>query len=362
MHYDIYDIILNTLKNIFMINQQRVQLAFFLVLLGLSAFMTYIVYQPFLNVIILALVLAILLNPVYERVLKLFGGRSKVAASAVIFLTIVFILIPITLLSVQIFNQSKDIYVELQSGNVDYLQQAINAIEKPIHVQFPGFSLNVKGFLQQIVVWIGNNAANIISGTTNVLLGLLLVFIALFFFLKDGKKFLNYIVKLSPLDDVYDIKIFHRISIMISSVVRSVLFIAVIQAILVGIGFYLFGVPNATLWGTVTVVASLLPFIGTGLVVFPGVAYLLLTGNLVGAIELAIWGTLLVGLIDNLLAPFMYGKGARVHSLIILFAVLGGIYAFGPLGFLVGPMMVSFFIAILEIYREYMIPEKVKSV
>lgn len=337
-----------------MINQQRIQLAFLLMLLGLAAFMTYIVYQPFLNVIILALVLAILLNPIYERFLKLFGGRSKIAAGTVIILAIIFILVPLTLFSIQIFNQSKDVFFQLQSGRVDYVQQAINTIEAPIRVHFPEFSLNVNGYFQQVVGWISNNAANIISSTSNALLGLVLVFISLFFFLKDGKKFLNYIVKLSPLDDVCDIKIFHRIGTMISSVVRGVLFIAVVQAVLVGVGFYLFGVPNAALWGTVTVVASVLPFIGTALVVFPGVAYLLLTGNLLGAIELAIWGTFLVGLIDNLLMPVMYGKSAKVHPLIILFSVLGGIYAFGPLGFLVGPMIVSFFIAVLEIYREYM--------
>jgi predicted PurR-regulated permease PerM len=345
-----------------MTNQQRVQLAFFLVLLALAAFMTYVVYRPFLNVIVLALVLAILLYPIYERILKLFGGRSKTAAGVLIVLAVVFILTPMTLLLIQIFNQSRDIYFELQSGRVDYIQQAISAIEKPIQVHYPNFSLDVKGTLQQIVVWIGDNAANIISSTSNILLGLMLVFISLYFFLKDGKKFLNYMVKLSPLDDSYDNKILHRIGTMVSSVVRGVLFIAVVQAILVGVGFYLFGVPNATLWGTVTVVASLLPFIGTAIIVFPAVAYLLFTGNLIGAVELAIWGTLLVGLIDNLLMPVMYGKGSQVHPLIILFAVLGGIYAFGPLGFLVGPIMVSFFIAVLEIYREYMIPQKTNLV
>lgn len=344
-----------------MTNQHRIQLAFFLVLLGLAAVVTYVVYQPFLNVIILALVLAILLNPIYERVLGMLGGRSKIAAGILIVLAVIFILTPITLLSIQIFNQSKDLYVQLQSGQMNYLQQAVNAIEKPVQTYFPGFFLNARGLLEQITVWVGNNAAKIISSTSNALIGLLLVFISLFFFLKDGKKFLDYIIKLSPLDDADDIKIFHRISMMISSVVRGVLFVAIIQAILVGVGFYLFGVPNAALWGTVTVIASLLPFIGTGLVVIPAVAYLLLIGNLSGAVGLAIWGTLLVGLIDNLLIPVLYGKGIQVHPLVILFAVLGGIYAFGPLGFLVGPMAVSFSVAIIEIYREYMIPKKAEN-
>ena len=275
-----------------------------------------------------------------------------------IILTIVFILVPLTLLSFQIFNQSRDVYIKLQSNNVDYVQQVVNTIQRPIQAHIPEFSIDAKSYLQQTVAWIGNNAANIISGTTQALLGLMLVFISLFFFLKDGKKFLSYIVKLSPLDDSYDKKIFNRIGLMISSVVRGVLFIAIVQAVLVGVGFYFFGVPNATLWGTVTVFASLFPFVGVALVVFPGVAYLLVTGNLLGAIGLAIWGTLLIGLIDNLLMPVIYGKGSKVHPLIILFSVLGGLYVFGPLGFLVGPMIMSFFIAILEIYREYIIPNK----
>ena len=341
-----------------MIDKKRIQLIFFLTLLGISAVATFIVYQPFLNVIILAVVLAILLFPVYERILKICKGRSKTAATIVIVLALVFILTPIVLLSIQIFNQSRDVYVALQSNKVDYLQQAVNAIEQPLRAHFPGMSINVLSFVGQGVAWIGNNAANIVSSTTTALLGLLLVFISLFFFLKDGKKFLDYVVKLSPLEDVYDIKIFHRVSLMITSVVRGVLLIAVVQAVLVGIGFYIFGVPNATLWGTVTVVASLVPFVGTAVVVFPGVAFLLLQGNLGAAIGLAIWGTLLVGLIDNLFMPIMYGKSVKVHPLIILFAVLGGLYAFGPLGFLVGPMIVSFFIAILDIYREYLLGDK----
>ena len=93
-----------------MTNQQRVQLAFFLVLLGLAAFMTYVVYQPFLNVIVLALVLAILLDPIYERLLRFFKGRARVAATAVIVLAIIFILTPLAFLSIQIFNQSRDVY------------------------------------------------------------------------------------------------------------------------------------------------------------------------------------------------------------------------------------------------------------
>ena len=342
----------------YMINQQKIQLTFFVFLLGISAIMAYIVYRPFTNVVILALVLAILLFPVYEFILKIFGGRSKIAATVVILLTIIFIMTPLIFLSVQIFNQSRDVYVQLQNNDVHYLQKAIDAVEKPLQAYLPGFSVNIKSIVQQTVVWIGNNAANIVSSTTQVLLSALLVFISLFFFLKDGKKFLAYITKLSPLDDVYDIKIFNEVGTMMTSVVRGVLLIAFAQAILVGIGFYVFGVPNATLWATVTVIASLLPFIGTGLVVIPGVGYLLIQGNLAAALGLAIWGTMLVGLVDNLLLPFLYGKKVQVHSLIILFAVLGGIYAFGPLGFLIGPMVVSFFIAILDIYRDYMLGKK----
>jgi predicted PurR-regulated permease PerM len=120
----------------------------------------------------------------------------------------------------------------------------------------------------------------------------------------------------------------------------------------VGIGFGLFGIPNATLWGFLSALLAMVPGLGTGLVTLPAVVYLFAVGKMGAAVGLAIWGFAVVGLVDNFLAPYFYSKGIEIHQVVILFAVLGGIALFGPLGFIYGPVAVALFIALVSVYRD----------
>jgi predicted PurR-regulated permease PerM len=129
------------------------------------------------------------------------------------------------------------------------------------------------------------------------------------------------------------------------------LLIALTQGFVSGIGFAIFGVPSATLWGSMAAVGSLVPGVGTAIVIAPMVMYLLVTGSTVAAIGLAIWGIIAVGMVDNFLGPILVGRGVRIHALFILFAVIGGVQYFGPLGFILGPLVLSLLYALLDIHR-----------
>ena len=174
--------------------------------------------------------------------------------------------------------------------------------------------------------------------------------IAFYFFLKDGKKLKNYIVALSPLDDSDDELIVSRLKLAVSAAMKGNLLIGLIQGTLTGIGFAIFGVPNAVLWGSVAVIAAFLPGIGTSLVLAPAIIFLFVTGNTFGGVGLLIWGIIAVGLIDNLLGPRLVGRGMQLHPLAVFVAVLGGLSLFGPLGFLLGPLAVSVCLALVDIY------------
>jgi predicted PurR-regulated permease PerM len=178
--------------------------------------------------------------------------------------------------------------------------------------------------------------------------------------LKDGRRFVKSLIALSPLADKYDQQIFDRMTVAINSVLRGQLFVALIQGFLSGLGFYIFGVPNPALWGTVAAVCALVPGVGTSLVLIPVIAYLFLSGSYLPAFGETIWGAFGVGLIDNLLGPTLVGKGARVHPLFILFSVIGGIVLFGPMGFLLGPLTVSLLYALLDIYELLILKPKVR--
>ena len=116
------------------------------------------------------------------------------------------------------------------------------------------------------------------------------------------------------------------------------------------VGFWIFGVPNAILWGSFAAIAALIPGIGTALVLTPAILFLFARGEIFSAIGLLAWGVGVVGLIDNFLGPRLMGRGIELHPLIILLSVLGGIGFFGPIGFLLGPLIVSLFFALLDIY------------
>ena len=158
------------------------------------------------------------------------------------------------------------------------------------------------------------------------------------------------LIELSPLNDKEDEGVFDRLELAVNSVIKGNLVIALVQGVLTTIGFMLFGVPNAILWGTVAAVAALIPGIGTGLVFIPAVAFLFFTGANVPAFGLFIWGALGVGLIDNFLGPKLVGSGMKLHPLLVLLSVLGGLMYFSPAGVFLGPLSLSLLFALLSIY------------
>ncbi len=167
---------------------------------------------------------------------------------------------------------------------------------------------------------------------------------------KDGSKMKKAIVIFSPLRDIHDEAIISKLALAVKSVIGGNVVVAIVQGILTAVGFMMFGVPNAGLWGSVAAIASLVPTVGTSLVVVPAVLYLFFSGNILFAVGLAIWGFTAVGLIDNYLGPKLASRGMKIHPLLVLLSVLGGIALFGPLGFILGPLILSLFGALTEIY------------
>jgi predicted PurR-regulated permease PerM len=125
----------------------------------------------------------------------------------------------------------------------------------------------------------------------------------------------------------------------------------------VAIGFTFFGIERAILFGSVASVGALMPGVGTTIVSAPAILYLFITGDTVNGIGLAIWSVLIVGFVDNLIGPYLMGRGNNMHPFIILISVLGGLSLFGPIGFVIGPVVVTLFLVLLELYNQYIVNE-----
>jgi len=342
-------------------NKDTLQRHFFLGFFLVISIITLFVFWPFVKVLALSAILAVVLHPIYKKITLFLGNRPSLGALVVIILVAFVIAVPLTLVGVRIFDESQGLYFEVRGHESEYLSRITDIIENTVHYVNPDFALNLEGYISQVMNWVVGNIGNLLSGTAGAAMSVLLVIISLFFFLKDGEKFKESFVHLSPLSNTYDRQILTKIEKTIGSVVKGVLLVALIQGVLAGLGLTIFGVNNATLWGAIAAVCALVPGLGTALVILPAIIYLYFTGAVAQAIGLLVWGVMVVGLVDNFLTPYFYSKGVSIHPLLVLFSVLGGLIAFGPLGFIFGPIILTLFFSLLDIYRELFAEKKVSA-
>lgn len=323
----------------------------FLLILFLA--LVLLVVSPFFKAIFLAAALAIACRPVYKFILRYVKFRGLAS-----FLTIVLMLLmflgPLTALGYSAFIQAKQLYVSIADNGLTL--PAINVwlgeLDKKVEGLLPGwpFSFNFKGFLVGSLDWVVKNLGSFFSGLASGAAMFILSIFIVFYLLKEGNNLKNFIAVNSPLAPAHARLIFEKIRDSVNSVMRGSLLVALIQGGVSGIGFLIFGIPNVALWLGFAAIASLIPSVGTALVFIPMILYSLLAKNLIITVGLAIWGFVLVGLTDNLIKPFLMRKGTGLHPLIVFLSVVGGILVFGPIGFIIGPVVFTVFFALLEIY------------
>ncbi len=333
---------------------------FFLILLVGAITLTALVFAPFLKPLALAAVFAVILQGLYRNISKLFGNYPSVAALATVIISVFLILLPLSLVGVLVGKEAGNLYSSLDAGNgQSVVAQLFLRADQTFGGIVPGLtefsnnaSTNIDTYTKEALQWIVGNAGMIFSSISSLLLSFFIFLIALYYLLRDGKRVREILITLSPLSDREDEGVLLRLERAVNSVIRGNLTIALIQGVLTMIGFTIFGVPHAILWGTVAAVAALIPGIGTALVFIPTVAILFFVGATVPAFGLLAWGILAVGLIDNILGPKLIGKGMQIHPLLVLLSVIGGLMFFGPVGIFLGPLSLSFLFALLSIYTD----------
>lgn len=337
----------------------KMQLEFTLILLTGGLILFFFVLKPFLTTLVLATMFAVILYPLYRRILKRVGNREAIASLITVLLSVVCILIPLTFLGTQVFHESVQLYGSLtqEDNKQNTVVALINSAGQTFENFLPGtrssftsLSNNIDIYIKQGLEWFINHLGVAISSASTLLLDLFIFFISFYYLLIDGSRLKQIIIKLSPLDDEEDEIIFKRLGSAVNSVIKGNLMIAFLQGILATIGFTIFGVPNSILWGTVTIITALVPYFGSSLVIIPGIIYLFIIGSSLPAIGLMLWGIFVVGLIDNILGPKLIGHELQLHPLFVLLSVLGGIALFGPIGIFIGPLTMSLLFAFISIY------------
>ncbi|HEY4494182.1 MAG TPA: AI-2E family transporter [Candidatus Paceibacterota bacterium] len=330
-------------------HSKSIERYFFFGLLLATLIFTFLIFRPFWVVLVLGISFSIVLYPIYQGWKTIRFSNWLAALMTVLMFTIV-LCGPLLIVGTMVFNQSQDLYREVVDGNS--IEPFLESLDETVNRVLPeGIQINVKEKTREFVSFLSSHVANIFTSVISAFFSFLLMLLIIFYFLKDGERWRNAVVVLSPLSDIHDEKIIGRLAQSVNTVIKGSLLIALIQGILMGVGLWIFHVPNPALWGVVAAVASLLPTIGTALVSVPAIIFLYATGHIPASIGLLVWSVVAVGMIDNFLSPMVIGRSIKIPPLLILFAVLGGISFLGPVGLLIGPLCVSLLYTLVSIYR-----------
>jgi predicted PurR-regulated permease PerM len=335
----------------------KLQINFFYILLVAVSILAFFIFLPYFQVLFLAMVLSVLFYPVYRWILiACFGGRS---IAALITMLVIFIVIvaPLGTLGFFMFQEIKTDYVQFTQGGgsdtlTNYLGRAQGLLDRVLPEDLvPETTVSkLQDFWHQTYTWITFRAESALANTFGIVGNVVIFILALFFFLRDGERFRKALIKLSPLNNAYDQAIINKIYLAIHSVIKGSLLIAVLEGALTTVGFVLFGAPSPIVFGALAILFVLIPNVGIPFIVLPMSIFLYFSEGLLPAVELFVWGLIIMLFVDNVLRSILMKKGLDIHPFLILLSVVGGIGLLGPIGFLIGPVILSFLFALIEIH------------
>ena len=323
--------------------------------------------QPFIEVVLWAVVLVIVFFPIHRRIRARVGSPSWSAVLSCL-LVIFVILVPLTLLTFAVVNEVGNFAQMLQpkpdgtggaagtaAGLLDpnhpYLGPAVRWISQYYDLSKLASQEFVAERLKGLSGAIASRTLGFVGGAVGFVVEVFFVIFTMYYLFRDGERMRAAAYDMMPLSGPQAREILDRTGEVIGASVYGVLVIAVIQGVLGGLAFWVLGLPSPLLWGVVMIFLSMIPMLGAFIVWVPAAIYLVLTGDWVKAIILAVWGALVIGSVDNFLRPKLVGERTRLHELLVFFSVLGGLQVFGVLGIVLGPVIVAITIALLDVLR-----------
>lgn len=317
--------------------------------------LSFMVLRPLIIPMIMALILAFIFSPVQDWLVKRLRSKNLSASLIVVFLLMIIVL-PIWFLTPVLMRQSLSIFGAVQ--NLDF----IGLLEST----FPRI-FSIEGISSEIGYSLGSLTTRaidaVISSLTELiinfpvlLLQLTVVFFTFFFVLRDREVVIEYIKGILPFPKDVETKLFKYTKDITNSILFGQLLTGIVQGVVLGLGIFIFGIPNALFLTLVAMLAGIMPVIGTFFVWIPLAIFLFIQGDM-----LAMWGIIVFGTIssniDNFLRPIIVAKRTEIHMAIVLVSMIGGLFYFGVLGLILGPLIISYLLIFLELSRGKKKPE-----
>ncbi len=335
------------------------QIRWWLLLLAtaFAVYLCWLMVKPFAGVLAWAGVLVIVFYPVHQRIVR-WTRRPSLSALLSCLLVIVTILVPVALVTFAVAREFSGAAQSLQANLTALLDPNSPLTGRPLRWLGQYVDVTQLNSQEQILDWLKSRSSSIagqtlgfLGGAIGIVVQIFFVIFTMYYLFRDGDRILNAVRDALPLEKKQAEAILERTRDVVGASVYGVFSIAIIQGVLGGLAFWALGVPSAIVWCVVMIFMSMIPMLGAFVVWVPAALYLFATGHYLKAIFLVLWGTLVIGMIDNFLRPRLVGGRTKLHELLIFFAVLGGLQVFGVLGIVLGPVVLAITLALVDVFR-----------
>ncbi len=339
----------------------RVTIIFLVAISAVILWFCYLIARPFLKPVFFAVVLAIVFHPIHTKLHKLVRNENAAALFSTL-CALLAITVPAFLLGVALRNELSSIYQSLTASNAqeggfipNLLQMAERArlwLGQYVDLSQIDLRAELVVRLQQLSAFLLSHLAGVAGGLTSLVVAAVTIFFTLFYLFRDGRALRRRLAVLIPLSPAQLEKLTNGMSRTIKASMYGVLAVAFTQGLLLGLAFWVLGLPSPVLWGLTAAIFSFIPFVGTGVVWVPAAIILTLNGHLLKGLILLGWGAGIVGTADNVIRPLVISDQIRLHPLYVFFALLGGVQAFGISGLFIGPVAFALAQALFRLIRE----------
>jgi len=325
----------------------------------------FVILWPFLSAIVLGAIIVTLTFPTYRRVRVKLKGRDAASAAVMLAGITLLLFVPLVVVGILLVQQANGLVHELQSTDAQAILAKLDLSRRVAFVQrfIPGFNpatLDPRRLVLPVVQkapgWVAAHGASVVAGIAGAVVEFFLILLSSFFFYVEGDAIMRELRILSPLPSRYDHEFGQKFKDVVDATFRGQMMTSLAQGIATAIGLAIARVPGAIFWGAIAVVLSLLPMVGAAVIWVPAAVYLFISASMGHASTwqpwfMTLWGVLVVSLIDNVVRPWAMKGKAELPAIPLLFAVLGGLQAFGFIGLVIGPLVFSLLMTIIDIYK-----------
>jgi len=336
--------------------QGFVLLLLFIVLMGFIGMI-----REFLIALVLAAIFAGLLYPFYSKILYFLKNRSALASGTTLMITAFAFGLPlagftgmVTSEAIQMTKKARPIVKEALDNNLSLSEQLPEWL--PFREKLEPFRETIVKKASEATSamgsWLVSSLSSATKGTVGFFISLFIMFYAMFHFLIHGPQLLRTLASLLPLSEEDRTEVMSRGLMVTRASLKAIMVVGFFEGILVGLAFWVAGIDGSAFWGSVVFLLAAIPGLGASLIWLPAAIYLMFIGSTGWGIALLVWGVLVVGLVDNIVRPWIVGSDSKLPDLVILISIFGGILSFGPLGIIIGPVIAALLDTVLNIYKK----------